>query len=471
MPDPITIRCASDISNIFTRSQYHLTVPFDEIEGMESTWADVIPNAGSFPIATGYAARMTTLAQQRLQPAVLNGWVDMAGLQPDCAVSCDPPTQFLEYGNAQHIWYRLQTQAFNTRPYCLESMLGDALNLPQQIQQIFMDLKYVTNDVRDEFGRNNFVGISQNRWLGYDAGTASSPPLRAQWRFATDANGNVDTTYIILNPTVNPNNISTLSTDFLNYIRNEGTYIATFPKDGEIPLMVDYDTFTSLPKYDTLRRQDMRFREPSKSDPSYASISIYGGWQLKADQFMLRYNWTTDDPLYPAGVLKRVFHWGNQQLTEGCMSVVSDDYLQADFALAIPLSNKPVLDFQNGVGPTSFGEGVNFAATADPWNGNWRWHNPEADQFLPCNVDRNKGYWRSVWKMAARPRDFGKHGHVVLYRRFPQLGIARNCAPLKVTSTASVDCTNTCPALDIFPPTLEDIYTCGSWNESGCSNP
>ncbi len=151
-------------------------------------------------------------------------------------------------------------------------------------------------------------------------------------------------------------------------------------------------------------------------------------------------------------------------------SNVTNDYLNADFQLAIPWGRMDVFDLQSGDGPTSFGSGVNFAANQSPWTGQWRWINNPSDQFTPCNVDQNKGYWRAVFKKAARPRYGGIHGHVVLHRRFPLRGISKVCKPLTVTTgSGSYNCTNTCPPLDWYPPALESIFECGSWNQSSCS--
>jgi hypothetical protein len=464
MPDITDINCEADISNLFTRGQHELSKAFEFIEGIDGNWTGMIPDAGRFPVGSGFAARVTTLGQQRLNFQSLNLWKDMVGLQTDCAVSCDPPTTTLEFANADHKWYRLMHVAYNTKPYCLTSMFADALNLPEQIAQIYRDLKHVTMDVMDEFYRNNQVGLSKYRWMGYDSGAAQNL-LSDGWRFATDANGNIDTSYIILDDTVNPNNIALLSTDILNLIRNRGIPIRTFSKDAPIPLVTDYQTFQALPLYDTNRRADNRFRAPAVLNPSYAETLEYAGYTLRNDYFALRYYWTTTEPGYPNGVLKRVDQWSSQEFSEGCWSAVSDAYENADFQIAIPWG-QAAFEMQNGEQPLSAGSGVNFQASASPWDGTWRWIN-EVNEVTPCNQDRNKGYWRMVLKKAARPKESGIRGHVLLHRRFPDRGIVRSCATLKTLVAGSPDCTLTCPPLDHYPPALVDIFSCGGWNAEG----
>jgi len=465
-----SIGCSADISNHFSVAQHYLDPIFSKLNGRQGVWDGMIKNGGRFPVGSGFASRVTTLAQQRLGFQDLNLWQDMVGLQSDCAVTCDPPNKVVNPGNANHQWYRLMNISYNTQPYCLESMFAASLSLDQQIEQIYKDLMYIRSDVMDEFYRNNQVGLTAFRWLGYDPTTAQggSPALmQSQWEFATDSNGNVDTTYIILDSTVNPNSISLLSTDILNRIRNYGIPLGTFNPEGEIKLVTDYETFSALPLYDTNRREDNRFRAPVSLNPDYVATTHYAGYALKNDYFQLRYNWTTTDPAYPNGVLKRVYQWSNQLLSEGCFSQTNQDYVDADFSLNIPWSDTDaVFETQNGEQPLSAGSGVNFQASASPWDGTWRWIN-EVNEVTPCNQDRNKGYWRMVLKKAAKPLMFGQRGHVILSRRFPLRGVTRACATLQVSTTGSVDCTNNCPAQDFYPPALVERYTCGGWNSAG----
>lgn len=471
MANPITtINCAADISNHFSVAQRYLDPIFKKLNGKVGVFDGMIKNGGRFPVGSGFSSRITTLAQQRLGFSDLNGWTDMVGLQSDCKVSCDPSVKTIDPGNAQHTWMTLQEIAFNTKPYCLESMFSSALSLPQQIEQIYKDLLMVSSDVMDEFSRNNQAGLSAFRWLGYDPTVAQggSPAVsQNKWQFATDANGRVNTTYIVLAAGLSPNSISLLSTDILNRIRNYGIPMGTFNPEGEITLVTDYETFSALPLYDSNRREDNRYLAPSVLNPDYASTTHYAGYKLKNDYFQLRYNWTLTDPLYPSGVLKRVSQWSNQHISEGCFSQTNQEYIDADFCINIPWSDTDaVFEILNGEQPTSAGSGVNFEAAASPWDGTWRWIN-EINEITPCNVDRNKGFWRMVMKKAAKPVMFGQRGHVILSRRFPIRGITRACATLQTTTAGSVDCTNNCPAQEFYPPALVNRFTCGGWNSVG----
>lgn len=471
MAEPITISCAADISQLFVRGQYTLEKDLRMIDGWNGVWDGLVPDGGRFPIGSGYAARVSNMGQQRLGFGTLGGWSPMVGLQADCAVSCDPPVQNLNFGNGENVWYRLQTKAYNTTPYCLESMWGDALNLPENIQNIYTNLKHVTIDTMDEFYRSNHAAISQWRWAGYVNNAGQQSLLQQEWRFATDANGAIDTTYIILNPTVDPNNISLLSVrGVMNQIRDYGIPTGTFPVDGEVTVITDYNTFNDLPLYDTNTRADNRFRMPSVLNPDYASTQQYAGYRLKNDPFVMRYMWRPPgtEAGYPNGVLKRIDPWANLALSDGCMSNTSRDYQNADFQVSV-MWGGPTFSVQNGEVPLSAPGGVNFSDPASPWNGVWRWVN-EVNEVTPCNQDRNKGYWRAVFKKGAKPMLNGFRGHLVLHKRFPWDGITRLCRTLGSPTAGSTDCNLTCPALDLYPPTLATIFTCGSWNSDSCSS-
>ncbi len=470
MSDTI-IGCGSDLSNHFTKSQYNLSDIFEAIEGVDGVWqSGMIPDGGRFPVNSGFAARVTTIAQQRLGIDDINLWQAMDASLSDCAATCSPPTAIVDFGNAQHNWYRLMNIAYNTKPYCLTQLYANHLNAPEQIAQVYKDLKFISMDVMDEFNRNNYVGLSAYRWMGYDPAGGTPALLQQQWRFATDANGFIDTKYIILAPTVNPNYIAMLSTDELNQIRNRGIPIGTFPVDGEIPLMTDYQAFSDMPLYDTNRRQDNRFRAPVVLNPEYKATTSYAGYNLKNDFFALRYFWTTTEPGYPNGVLKRVFQWSNQAMSEGCWSNVNESYETADFQLNIPFSEMhEVFRLQSGETPLSAGSGTNFQALASPWNGTWRWIN-EINEYTPCNQDRDIGYWRMNLRKAARPVQFGTRGHVLLTRRNPIRGITRNCQTLGAPTSSYASC-NTCPPVDFYPPPLVDRWTCGGFNASGVCAP
>lgn len=469
------ISCGADISNLFSVAQYHLNDIRDMLNGRVGTWEGMIPDGGRFPVSSNFASRVTTLAQQRLGYRDLNLWQPMVALQDDCAVTCDPPVKVVNPGNANHQWYRLMNVAYNTTPYCLESMFASGFDLPMQIEQIYKDLFMIRADVMDEFYRNNQVGLSAFRWLAYDnpATQAGSSGLKQQqWQFATDANGFVDTRYIVLDSHINPDYIALPSTDILNRIRSFGIPMGTFSEEELIELVTDYELFSNIPLYDTNRREDNRFRAPGVLNPSYVSTKEYASYKLKEDLFMLRYNWRPGGQVagFPNGVLERVYQWNDEQITEGCFSQTSQAYIDADFSLIVVMSKTdPVFEMQSGEQPLSAGSGVNFAAVQSPWNGTWRWFN-EVNEVTPCNSNRNKGYWGMIIKKAAKPKMFGQRGHVLLVRRFPLRGIARSCATLQTTvSSGSLDCSNNlpCPAPDFFPPPLVSVFSCGGWNSGG----
>ena len=467
------IDCVDALRNAFVRGQHELGEIFDTINGYDGVWKGMVPSDGAFPVGSGFAARTTTIGQFRYNFSQLNLWQPMVGMQADCATSCDPQNNYVSPTNGQNDWYRLLEVAYNSEPFCLEKMFADSLSLEEQIAQMFENLKFLSSDVMDEFYRNNFNALSRYHYFGYDNGSGTQQLIDGGWRFATDANGFADTTYIILDQAYDPNNISALAVSgILNRIRERASAIGMLAKTGSIDLVTDVQTFEELPLYDTNRRADNRFREPNLLNPAYGDVRSYANYMLKEDPFALSYNYTEDDPAYPNGVLKRITQWDQTPLNNGgCLSVLSRAYQDADFMISIPWPMRPVFAMQSGEQPLSAGSGVTFADPASPWNGVWRFVN-EINEITPCNVDRNKGFWRMVLKKAAKPRNSGFSGNLVLHRRFPWRGIARICRPLEVYPTGGTyDCDTTCFPLDWTPPPLDDVPTqCGGWHRSSCGS-
>lgn len=471
--DTITIGCSADISTAFTRAQHNLSKEFESVQGITGVFDDLIPSGGTFPLNSSFAARVTTLAQQRLNFARLNLWQPMVGGQENCDTSCQPPVTTVDFANAQHNWYRLFWINYKTEPYCLTQLFADKLNVVENIAQVLMNLKSLSRDLIDEFARNNHVAIARHKWLGLAPASGTPTLTQGDWAFATDANGFPDTSVIILEAGIDPNEIALLSVGgMLNNIRERGSRIGTFPVNGDVPVLTDWMTFQELPFRDTNVRADNRHRQPGALAPSLAATTNYAGYQLKPDQFAHRYNYSPDDAEYPGQtILRRVNAWQDETLSEGCFSDVSDDYENASFTLVTPWGG-PVFKKELGEMPSTAGSGTSFANPTKPWNGmNWVWFN-EVNEVTPQNSHRNLGYWDLVSQFAARPMKFGNDGHVILVRRFPFTGITGTCATLAVTGDGSVDCTNTCPAMDFFPPALEEYTTCGCWNPDGnCPDP
>lgn len=459
-----TIGCVDDLRNFFTRGQYTLDKDFAVLQGVKGIWEGKIKSAGAFPIGSGWAARTTVLGFNRPRMTGAPRFQPMVGLQDDCVASCTTPATIVKLGNADHKWYRMTEYSENTEPFCLTKMLGDALNLDEQIMNHIRNLKMRTNEIHDEFYRGNQVAISENKWLGIDG----QAPRRALWRFEEDVNGTVNVNKIILNAGIDPNNISLLTQEYLNYVRLQGTYREAFAIDGPAPLITDYETMTEIPKQDTNTRMDNRYRAPDKLNPGLGAIGSYGNWDYHWDPFALRYVWDLNDPDYPNGVLTRIDHWQNEEVAEGCFDDASEAYMEADFQLNIPF-NPNVYGIQNLTLPNP--PQTPAAQPASPYSGIWRFIN-EINEYTPCNQDRDIFYWRMVMKMAAKPKDRFL-GHVSLNRRYNRTGTIRSCRPLQVpVSSGSYNCDPTCAPFDHYPPALVTRRVCGKANQtagSGCA--
>lgn len=455
--------CGVDtIRNIFTRAQHQLDTQFGYINGRMGVWDGRIRNLGAFPNGSGWATRSTVLGFQRPRHTSIR-FEPMVGLQDDCVTSCDVPSNLVKLGNADHVWTRMTQYAENTEAFCLISMLGEALELGQQIRNHIKILKERTSAIMDEFKRANFVAIARNKWMGVEG---LSAPRRALWRFAQDENGQPDINYIILDAGIDPTNISLLTVPQLNYIIDTGTYNGAFPEGGGGELITDWETAQELPKFDTNVRMDNRYRQPGVLSEEYNSVASYAGIRMPRDPFALRYYWTLDEPDYPDGVLKRIEHWTEKPVSEGCWDEVSTDYLEGDFQIS-PFYNPDVMGLQNAniVNPP----GMPFSQPQSPYNGMWEFKN-EVNEVTPCNQDRTKAYWRMVMRMAAKPINNGELGHVVLHRRFNTRGPVKSCRPLVVPVGGSYNCDDYCPPLDFFPPALVTRDVCGVYfNNGGCS--
>lgn len=447
------------IRNFFERSQHKLIDLFDELNpALPGIWEGKLNNLGQFPLASGWAARTTTLGFKALQFSDI-AFNPMTGLQSDCSGSCDVPATQLNLGASNNEWYRMTEAAYNSEVFCLVKMAGDALNLPEQLSQIVRNLKLNTNQVHDEFSRRAFFTTAAHRWAALD-GTTS--PDEGLWSFRTDANGFSDVNYIELDAAVSSAaDVALPNVDALNFVIQNGTYWGAFAPQGGATLISDIETATTLPKFDTNVRADNRFREPGSLNPGFNTIHKYANIDFMNDPFGLRYNYTEDDPLYPGGVLKRVEPWTSQSVTGGCWSKVSNDYLRADFQLS-GFWNPRVVGLQtfslNGNLP-----GGTYAQPQAPYDGMWRFVNG-INPITPSNLDQTKAFWRMVYRMAAKPISSGEMGHVVLHRRFGGSGNVKSCRTLASYPSGSYACDETCVPLDWEPPTLSDPQVCGTWN-------
>lgn len=450
-----------EIRNFFTRAQHTLDTQFGLLEGPIGMWDGKIRDLGAFPNASGWATRSTVLGFQRPRHTSIR-FNPMVGLQDDCTASCDVQANEVRLGNADHLWTRMTEYAENTEPFCLIKMLGDALELGQQIRQHIKILRDRTADIMDEFKRANYSVLARNKWAAVDG---INSPRRNLWRFATDANGQPDVNYIILEPGVDAADLSLPTIPILNYIVTTGSYNGAFPRTGGGTIITDWETIQELPKFDTNVRADNRYRDPSALNPALpGDTARYAGYQFEQDLFGLRYAWTLDDPSYPLGVLKRIEPWTSKQVSEGCWDEVSTDYLEADFAIS-PFYNPDVMGLQhaNITAPA----GMPFEQPQSPYNGMWTFKN-EVNEVTPCNQDRTKAYWRMVFRMAAKPINNGELGHVFLHRRFNTRGPVKSCRPLVVPVGGSVDCSMDCAPFDWQPAPLVDRVVCpGLYNADG----
>lgn len=462
----MAIDCGTDtIRNVFTRGQYDLDRQFSILSGKMGVWDGKIRNLGAMPNGSGWATRGTTLGFQRPNTTTIR-FTPLVGLQDDCVSTCKPPTNQVKLGNADHVWTRMVSYSENTEAFCLLKMLGDALSLDQQIKNHIRILKQRSADIMDEFKRGSYVAIARNKWAAVM--NVPQAPRRDLWRFAQDANGQPDVNYIILDAGIDPNNVSLLTVPNLNYIIDTGTYNNAFPDNGRSELITDWETAQELPKYDTNVRMDNRYRDPAVLNQRYDSVGEYAGIKFTRDPFALRYDWTTTDPLYPNGVLKRIDPWTSKIVSEGCWSEVAQDYLEADFQIS-PFYNPDVMGLMsaNIANPG----GMPFQQPQSPYNGMWQFKN-EVNEVTPCNEDRNLAYWRMIFLMAAKPIDNGELGHVVLHRRFNSRGPVKSCRPLVVATPGSYNCDQTCAPFDWTPPALVDRVVCGAeFNAvSGCAS-
>jgi hypothetical protein len=258
--------------------------------------------------------------------------------------------------NPGNDWYRLLHIAHNEQPVCLESLFADAPNLSEIVRQTFVKMKFITHDIFDDFCRMNFAALSKNRWPS------------EKWDFVKDSDGNPDVTRIVVKG--HPGEFQELTIKgMVKDVRKFGEFYGTFPDKGNVPIITDEDTFLEVGQFPA----DERF------------------YVLQKDEYPLRYNW--DDEVKQ---LVRVHHSDLEK------------FLKADFQISFLLAKSPVFEIQSGMGPR----------TKENWlQGVWRFVN-EVNEVTPCNVDKNKGFFRLVLKQAARPKEAGFRGHAILHRRF-----------------------------------------------------
>jgi hypothetical protein len=456
-----------DINNFFNRAQPVLHKDFAKMERPLGVWGDWVEYAGTFPTGTGTSARVTLMGTRR--PRHTNRWDRMAALQPDCAVSGDPVFQNIPANAWDNRWYSLFQTGFRSPVYNMTAMWTEGLALPEQIENIERNLKEWLDEILDDYYRGTYIATCANKWLGVD--NNNSYIRKGLWDFAKDANGDPNIEYIVLDPSVaatDLSNLSLLTQDVLDYLDFSAFYNRSwnFLDSSLKPLMIDVVTAQRIPKEDQNQRNDNRFIDPDSLDRRLGYIRNYAGWGYKPDMFQLRYNWTLDDPLYPLGVLKRVYHWTDSPISSGVTEEGSTDYANASFAIAIPGYNPEVVKYQNFAPPKSVGKDAKFDAVTHAYEGIYTWIN-ECNNITPSNETKELGYWLASIRKAGKPKRYDL-GHVVLYRLYDTPGVRRSQRPLSVSLGGSPLYDLTCPPLDQFPAPLAVRTICGTFTKAGC---
>lgn len=456
------ISCWQGISNFFAYAQHKLHEDFMFIENPMGIWGDYVTYTDPFPNGSGAAARTTLMGSRR--PSSTQTWNRMVGLQPDCLSSCEPATTQLKMNSWEDKWYYLFENSFQSEVFCLTEMWLNALNLPRQVENIIRNLKNWNDEVLDDWYRMTYIALCQKKWLGVDNNVGYV--RKGLWDFAHDANGDPNPNYIVLDPSVSPTQISLLTQDMLDFIGLNAFYTKAWNyRDSTLkPLFIDSVTSLKLPQQDNNRRQDNRYIDHDSLDPRLGYERSYAGWGHKIDDFIFRYNWTLTDPLYPNGVLKRVYHFADQPITAGCTSDVNPDYLAASFAIFLPYNDK-VVEYQNMEFSTTVGKDARFQAYTYQYEGIWKWFN-QVDEYTPQNARKEKGYWMADFRKAPKPNRYDL-GHAILARLYDTPGVLASCRPLSISLGSYAPCNFSCPPFDFFPPAMVVRNVCGGFSVGG----
>lgn len=206
-----------------------------------------------------------------------------------------------------------------------------------------------------------------------------------------------------------------IRTDMLREIGDDDVFMRDSANESTVlPLFIGDELSRNLIKDNDDIRQDVRFAyqgQGEKSPLMDALMNImpnqrkaYGGWT----HFILRY-----PPRYNIvqGVLTRVEPFlGETAATKGKKRPTNPAYKTARYEEVFPWHPgvMKVLEMQK---LTSAGGRFNFSAVDT--TGTFRWIN---EYHRDCNPDRNKGYFRSVFKNAIAPQ-FPELGYTLLVER------------------------------------------------------
>lgn len=399
-----------------------------------------VPDGKPFPLRSGTRIKGNRLG--RITPPDGGGWQPVEdGL---CSTNaCDSSAEVVSHGN-EEFYFSLVQKALRTDWLCLDALA--LREVPEEeIAHLESGLQSASRYVHEEFRRTRYLHFCANKMVTVLAEEGSTGmPLSENvtscdgdeqdnngWIWETRDNGEIDENHVrvCVNPE-KPGLIGGLSLDNLDYASERLGYedesymggtmlfdvlLANIKLSNQLALQED-DKMNNAASYGGYNMLELA--------QAYGTQRVLRNYSLRSDMYSARfypdaafnalladedgYAFDEDDPNTWARFVRVYPFLPRKANVSGIDKITNPNYLRAPFGISTILSQRvmSVMSFPDisGFGSAQKAEMFGFDGVA-------KWINPDRE----CNEDRNKGFWKLKFRLAARP-DYDKEGFAWFHR-------------------------------------------------------
>ena len=294
-----------------------------------------------------------------------------------------------------------------------------AWQIRQQLAAVYGYLGDFSNDVWENYSREEYLNFCNDAGKIFVLGEGGATSVTASYDpQSTDSDG--DNTLTIAD--YHGKKISVLDWKYFKYhsryLQIQAPEAAIGNLDGRpsFGLVIDLEDFDRMIEEDDKLREDWRHYQASMLIKGYGQVTNYKGYALTHDILTPRFAIKSTDGTDLT--LKRVDPMTSSSASLiGSKTDVNEDYLRAEFGMAIIYMRDVFKVEVPPSGPTSPGGGTSFGATPGLM-GQWKWLNIQDREFNPLN---EIGFWFMRAEAFAKPLDNRDEPIAVLYRRFSHI--------------------------------------------------
>lgn len=409
--------------------------------GRRRLWVDLIAR-GDMPLGEGLVRKTHRFHGARGDQAGLMNW---DAIQPgrDAGTNNpgDPGSNACTY-NAELIEHGFETiewtgfQSFKRTPdICINDIKFD-WQFDQQLDLIMTHLSDITMGTWENWGREMYLlhAASEGQLFILTDGSPNGTPLLDLGGTDGIYNPFKSTEIRIPADTV----IGTLDWTFFSWWHQflvDQAPLGAIGDDGDMPLFglpihpIDMDYMIHR---DPQLREDLRYSNPNVVVENYGSVKQFKGFAMTNEIHPARYRVKTGGVVGSETVLERVLPFREEAITIGTKPHVSEEYLNAEFAMGTIFLRNVFDTLVPAAGPVSPGGGTRFGAQPSLM-GEFRWINHG-------DMDRNPleeiGRYFARFQGFARPGDNSQEAIGFLYKRCVQTQVVP-CQPCDVQADSS----------------------------------